>query len=85
MINTTDKRPSIFPSREKNVKFELLDDHKKKELECHIFSKSCERWRPDQDGWEFNGEGCWAHFLKKEIALENQFIPGVAVGINHVK
>ena len=80
MINTTDKRPSIFPSREKNVKFELLDDHKKKELECHIFSKSCERWRPDQDGWEFNGEGCWAHFLKKEIALENQFIPGVAVG-----
>ena len=25
MINTTDKRPSIFPSREKNVKFELLD------------------------------------------------------------
>ena len=45
-----------------------------------IFSKSCERWRPDQDGWEFNGEGCWAHFLKKEIALENQFIPGVAVG-----
>ena len=79
-INTTDKRPSIFPSREKNVKFELLDDHKKKELECHIFSKSCERWRPDQDGWEFNGEGCWAHFLKKEIALENQFIPGVAVG-----
>ena len=73
-------RPSIFPSREKNVKFELLDNHKKKELECHIFSKSCERWRPDQDGWEFNGEGCWAHFLKKEIALENQFIPGVAVG-----
>ena len=42
MINTTDKRPSIFPSREKNVKFELLDDHKKKELECHIFSKSCD-------------------------------------------
>ena len=34
----------------------------------------------DQDGWEFNGEGCWAHFMKKEIALENQFIPGVAVG-----
>lgn len=81
MINTTDKRPHNFPNREINAKVELLEDkHKKEELECHIFAKSCERWKVDQDGWEFNGEGCWAHFLKKKVALENKFIPGVAVG-----
>lgn len=40
MINTTDKRPSIFPSREKNVKFELLDDHKKKNWSVIFFQKA---------------------------------------------
>ena len=80
-IKTTNERPNKFLSRTEYVKFELLDSSsKREELECHIFAKNCDRWKIDQEGWEFNGEGCWAHFLKREVAVENKFIPGIAVG-----
>lgn len=80
-IKTTECRPDKFPVRRENVAFELVDSvSKREELECHIFAKTCTRWQCDSDGWEFNGEGCWAHLLKREVAQSIRFIPGVSVG-----
>lgn len=80
-IKTTNERPNGFPVRSSNIAFELLDsDYKREELECHIFAKTCKRWQRDVDGWEFNGEGCWAHLLKKEVAQTICFMKGVSVG-----
>lgn len=80
-IKTTSKRPESFPTRVSEADFELLDtEFKKGELEGHIFAKNCTRWQCDDEGWEFNGEGCWAHLLKKRVAEMIRFIPGMSVG-----
>lgn len=80
-IITTSERPASFSAKASKADFELLDtESKKAELEEHIFAKNCKRWQCDDEGWEFNGEGCWAHLLRKKVAMEIPFIQGVSVG-----
>lgn len=51
-----------------------LDDEKlRQEYAKHIFKKNCGNWGRNQDGWMFNFEGCWAHLVRKEIALKIPF------------
>ena len=46
---------------------------------AHIFSKRIPAfWR--EDGTAYNGEGCWAHLIRRETALKLKFRTGVAVG-----
>lgn len=80
-ILTTAQRPDSYPVRSAQPVVEILDDDsKKKEMTCHIFAKTCKRWQRDGDGWEFNGEGCWAHLMKREVAEAIPFLTDISVG-----
>lgn len=80
-IYSTSVRPKKYPERANECNYEILDNKDKKEiLKAHIFAKNCVRWQCDEKGWEFNGEGCWAHLMKRQVAQSIQFIPNIAVG-----
>ena len=53
---------------------DLLNEFRK-----HIFTKGNPLFKTD-DETQFNGEGCWSHLIKREVAEELTFPEGVAVG-----
>ena len=63
-----------------NGGYTLLDTREKRDaFRAHIFTKADPAYR-FEDGTLFNGEGCWAHLIKRETALKLKFPEGVAVG-----
>ena len=80
-IRETNVRPLDFPERNGEPPIERIDSARQaEELRCHIFAKSCARWQRDDEGWEFNAEGCWAHLMRADIAHSFLFMPGVSIG-----
>ncbi|MBQ1928185.1 MAG: glycosyltransferase family 2 protein [Acutalibacteraceae bacterium] len=80
-ILQTSDRPDEFPKKNENPKVEILDtDEKRTQFLRHIFLKTCNGWGRDENGWMYNGEGCWAHLIRKTVANELPFVKGVAVG-----
>ena len=80
-IRETNVRPLDFPERNNEPSIERIDSARQaEELKCHIFAKSCARWQRDDEGWEFNAEGCWAHLMRADIARSFPFMPGVSIG-----
>lgn len=49
-------------------------------FEAHILTKSDKQWGKNKNGWEYNGEGCWSHLLRREIAVYYTFPRGIEVG-----
>lgn len=63
-----------------NSGYTILDSQERREtFRCHIFTKGNPFFR-FADGTQFNGEGCWAHLIKRETALKLPFPEGVSVG-----
>lgn len=71
----TDEKQQIVTGR-----YEVLNSASDiQKFEAHIFSKKCAEWGVDDKGTMFNGEGCWAHLIRKEIAMDFPFIEKLAV------
>lgn len=80
-ILQTSDRPNEFPKKKEEPKTEILDtDEKRTEFLRHVFLKTLNSWGRDENGWMYNGEGCWAHLIRKTVANELPFMKGVAVG-----
>ena len=77
------KRDNVYwNSQEKTqeVIYEVLDSQEKREqFQRHIFSKKYGTWGRNEKGWMFNGEGCWAHLIRREVAIRFPFIEGLAI------
>lgn len=50
------------------------------EFEKHVFVKNCNTWGRNNEGWMFNGEGCWAHLVDIDTARSNLFEEGLSIG-----
>lgn len=46
---------------------------------AHIFDKRQLDWGINSEQKQFNFEGCWAHLVRKEIALKTPFQPGLKI------
>ena len=44
----------------------------REEFRAHVFCKRVPRFMRD-DGTEYNGEGCWAHLIRRDVALKLKF------------
>lgn len=62
------------------VECEILDEGDKSDFVCQILIKHVRNWGRNKDNILFNGEGCWSYVVKKEVAQNNSFPEGIAVG-----
>ena len=78
ILKTTERPQNLTNSL--NNGYTMLDSISKiRSFKRHILTKNVAEWKLEQ-GFEYNGEGCWSHLIKRQIALNNSFIPGVEVG-----
>ena len=75
------RTPPAAPADDKpNGGYRLLDNSQlRDEFKAHIFTKHYPTFECG-DETAFNGEGCWAHLIRRETALQLKFREGVAVG-----
>lgn len=80
-ILTTNQRGMQNISRPHNPATYVIEKEADKDLfEAHVLAKNHSAWQRDESGWEYNFEGCWAHLLKRNVAIKNPFVPGLEVG-----
>lgn len=72
--------PEQFPEKNADVDLQVLETRQDRmDFEKHIYLKNVNGWGRNEKGWMFNPEGCWAHLVKREVAENIPFIPGIAV------
>lgn len=79
-INQNYTRSNIEKPKYTVGRQELLDSNELLlAFSSHVLSKHERNWGENQDGWMFNGEGCWAHLIKKDVAIKVPFLSGITV------
>lgn len=76
-----DERPTKILYQKNSSQYDVI--HSKEDIEefkAQILIKHVRNWGRNEHNYIINGEGCWAHLLKKTVAVRIPFCEGIAIG-----
>lgn len=82
IVNTDDR--NVLAKTERGIdSFKVIESNRdREELVVNLFTKQQPSWLPSSDNSSeiLNCEGCWAHLIRRKVAIENCFLENLKIG-----